>query len=356
MMSRSKESLTIREKQEEMEMRNLHPRASFSSKSRGRREKIMPCPVRTEYQRDRDRIIHSKSFRRLKGKTQVFFSAAGDHFRTRLTHTLEVSQIARTISRGLGLNEDLTEAIALGHDLGHTPFGHTGEEVLASRLSEGFHHAKQSLRVVDFLENDGRGLNLCEETRDGILNHTKGEGPIFLERSGAFPFTLEGEVVRISDVIAYVNHDIDDAIRAGILKTSDLPEGTFDILGETHSERIGSLVRAVLKATDLDNQNHITMEEKSFQAMERLRSFLYSFVYVHPHVRKELDKAQRLLNFLWDYFVSNKERLPQIFPDNFERGKLPSLQEIVDFIAGMTDAYAVEVYERLFIPKKWYIF
>jgi dGTPase len=346
---------TIRERLEADEEKSLHPRASLSRRSRGRDTAREKCPVRTDYQRDRDRIIHCKSFRRLKGKTQVFFSQTGDHFRTRLTHTLEVSQIARTVARALRLNEDLTEAIALGHDLGHTPFGHTGEDVLATHVPGGFHHARQSLRVVEVLENEGQGLNLCHETRDGILHHAKGEGPIVAQDRASFPETLEGEVVRFSDVIAYVNHDIDDAIRAGILRSADVPAGIFEALGHTHSSRITTLVTAILKATDLDRDEHIVMKAESFGAMEDLRAFLYGKVYVHPEVRKELEKAKRMLEFMWEYFASDLARFGDLFSAHLGGRKEARIQDVTDFIAGMTDVYAVEIYEQLFIPRRWYI-
>jgi dGTPase len=346
---------TTRERIEFDETRHLHPRAARSGESRGREIPVEKCPVRTDYQRDRDRIIHCKAFRRLKGKTQVFFSSIGDHFRTRLTHTLEVSQIGRTVARALRLNEDLTEAIALGHDLGHTPFGHAGEEVLARLAPGGFHHARQSLRVVEVLENDGRGLNLCGETRDGILRHTKGTGPIEADEGSGVPETLEGEVVRFSDVIAYVNHDIDDAMRAGILKASDLPRGVFSVLGSTHSSRITSLVTAVLEATDLDRSGHISMESSRFEIMERLRTFLFETLYVHPDVTKELIKARTMLEFMWEYFTSDLDRFRRLFAQRIVEKPEVDLQDVTDFIAGMTDAYAIELYEELFIPRRWTI-
>ncbi len=346
---------TTRERVEFDETQQLHPKAARSGESRGREIPVEKCPVRTDFQRDRDRIIHCKAFRRLKGKTQVFFSPMGDHFRTRLTHTLEVSQIGRTIARALRLNEDLTEAIALGHDLGHTPFGHAGEDVLARLVPGGFHHSRQSLRVVEVLENDGRGLNLCFETRDGILRHTKGTGPIEAGEGSDVPGTLEGEVVRFSDVIAYVNHDIDDAMRAGILRASDLPRGVFNVLGSTHSSRITSLVSGVLEATDLDRDEHISMEPARFEIMERLRAFLFETLYVHPDVIKELVKARTMLEFMWEYFTADLERFRKLFAHRIVEKSEVGLQDVTDFIAGMTDAYAIEVYEELFIPRRWYI-
>jgi len=346
---------TIRERVEFDETQHLHPRAARSVESKGRDIAMEKCPIRTDFQRDRDRIIHSKAFRRLKGKTQVFFSPAGDHFRTRLTHTLEVSQIARTIARALRLNEDLTEAIALGHDLGHTPFGHAGEEVLAKLVPGGFHHARQSLRVVEVLENDGRGLNLCCETRNGILHHAKGTGPIGTGIGAEGPVTLEGEVVRFSDVIAYVNHDVDDALRADILDPSSVPTGIFSELGDTHSKRIATLVNALLEATDLDRDEHIGMERGRFRTMEKLRSFLFDEIYVHPDVTKELVKARMMLEFMWKYFTSDLDRFRKLFSHRIRDKEHVDLQDAADFIAGMTDAYAIEIYEELCIPRRWHI-
>jgi dGTPase len=348
-------SINIREGVELDEKQHLHPKASLSSASKGRSFREEKCAVRTDFQRDRDRIIHSKAFRRLNGKTQVFFAPAGDHFRTRLTHTLEVSQIARTISRALKLNEDLTEAISLGHDLGHTPFGHTGEEVLSNLVPSGFHHSKQSLRVVDVLERDGNGLNLCHETRDGILHHTKGEGPIQSNGGKNSPKTLEGEVVRFSDVVAYVNHDVDDTIRAGVMKPSELPKPVFKVLGDTHSKRISNLVNAILRETNLDINDHIVMEEKYSNSMEYLRRFLFEEIYLRPDVRKELEKAKDMLEFMWGYFTSDLGRFKKLFPNHFEGKNEIRIQDVVDFIAGMTDVYAIEIYENLFVPQRWYI-
>jgi len=349
--------LTARERVEQEEAGRLHPAAARAALSKGRDAPEQRCPVRTDFQRDRDRIIHAKSFRRLKGKTQVFFSPVGDHFRTRLTHTLEVAQIARTIARALRLNEDLTEAIALGHDLGHTPFGHTGEAVLARLVPGGFHHARQSLRVVELLERDGRGLNLCRETRDGILLHTKGEAPLAAPGGGGegLPATLEGEVVRFSDVIAYVNHDIDDAIRAGVLDPASVPPGVFDALGETHSRRIATLVAAVLDATDLDHAPRVRMEEGALAAMESLRRFLFEEVYAHPRTRRELAKSMGMLERMWEHFTVDLVRFRDTwgYPQGADRSAAP--QDVADFIAGMTDVYAIELYEQLFVPRRWYI-
>jgi len=303
--------------------------------------------VRTEYQRDRDRIVHSKAFRRLKGKTQVFFSPAGDHYRTRMTHTLEVSQVARTLARALLLNEDLTEAIALGHDLGHTPFGHAGEDVLDELMDGGFHHSRQSVRVVTVLEKDGQGLNPTFEVTDGILNHTKGPGEIATGPQDS-PATLEAEVVRFSDVIAYVNHDLDDALRAGLLRPGDLPEAVTRVMGETHSKRIHSLVMGVLEATEPGTSEHVSMEEERYAAMTGLRDFMYERVYLHPSVTRELGKARRILRLLWDALMEGEPLRRELV------GAAADERAVADFLAGMTDAYAVSLHERLYIPHRWY--
>jgi dGTPase len=340
---------TVRERTERWEAQVLSPRAALSVKTRGRERPETPCPVRTEFQRDRDRIVHSKALRRLKGKTQVFFAPGGDHYRTRLTHTLEVSQIARTISRSLLLNEDLTEAIALGHDLGHTPFGHGGEDVLDDLLEEGFHHARQSLRVVTVLERDGKGLNATWEVRDGILRHTKGGGEVAHTGQDDSPSTLEGEVVRFSDVIAYVNHDLDDALRAGLLRPGDLPGAVLSRMGATHSERIHSLVMGVLEATEPGASEHVAMDPELYALMLELREFMFERVYLHPEVTRELSKAKAILRLLWDALMASEALRRELIgsPSGDERS-------VADFIAGMTDAYAVSLHERLYIPRKWY--
>lgn len=306
--------------------------------------------MRTAFQRDRDRIVHSKAFRRLKGKTQVFFSPSGDHYRTRMTHTLEVSQIARTLARSLMLNEDLTEAIALGHDLGHTPFGHAGEEALDGLLEGGFHHASQSLRVVTVLEKDGRGLNPTFEVRDGILGHTKGAGEVAWTGSGDGPATLEGEVVRFSDVIAYLNHDLDDALRAGLLGSSDLPSDVVDVMGDSYSSRIHSLVMGVLEATEPSTSEHVSMEPSRYAAMNALRDFLWERVYLHPDVTRELEKAKSVLRLLWDALTGSRDLRRELVGEPVD----DEPRTVADFIAGMTDAYAVSLHERLFVPKRWY--
>jgi dGTPase len=307
----------------------LSPYAVKSSDSRGRGQPETECLLRTPYQRDRDRIIHSKAFRRLKHKTQVFIAPRGDHFRTRLTHVLEVSQIARTIARALFLNEDLTEAIALGHDLGHTPFGHAGERTLA-RLYAGFSHNKQSLRVVDCLERDGQGLNLTYEVRDGILHHTGEE----------LPETLEGRVVRISDRIAYITHDIDDAERAGLIKNCDLPEAATAILGTTHSDCIETMVFDVIKASQ--GENFIKMSAPVQEAMHLLREFLFEKVYLRPEAKKEEKRLSRILVDFYNYYLSHPDLLPPEYLCEPLKGA------VCDYIAGMTDNFALAEHRRLF--------
>ncbi len=339
--------MTVRSRLEEWERRFLHPKAAKSCESRGRIFEEPDCDLRTCFQRDRDRILHSKSFRRLKHKTQVFLAPVGDHYRTRLTHTLEVAQIARTISRALRLNEDLTEAIALGHDLGHTPFGHAGEEVLNELSSSGFHHAKQSLRVVDLLEREGRGLNLTCEVRDGILKHSKGLGPIIAEGSER-PLTLEAEVVRIADVIAYVNHDIDDALRANLIKIDDIPRDCLAYFGTTHGERIEAMVRSVVEETIRLDYERVAMAEEALQLLHKLREFLYRRVYRAPVVRKEFDKAYRMLKELFYYFMENPERI-----GGWSRPEDETERRVLDYLSGMTDRFAIELYKSLFLPKPW---
>ena len=350
--------MTIREQTEKNEHLILCKYATFSDSTRGRRRPEHPCPIRAAFQHDRDKIIHSKAFRRLKHKTQVFLAPLGDHYRTRLTHTIEVSQIARTIARALRLNEDLTEAIALGHDLGHTPFGHAGEKVLNNILKDrgGFHHTSQSLRVVDIIERDGKGLNLTEEVRDGILKHSKGKGDIYGQSNNETnPITLEGEIVRLSDLIAYVNHDIDDALRAGILREDERLKEILDIIGKTHSERINNLVIDTITNSNLDLEPHIRMSERMYTALRDLRDYLFANVYENKMVNAELVKAQRIIEELYNYFISH--------PDEFyERYSMTYCQTedltraVVDYISGMTDGYALELYNRLFIPRGWSIY
>ncbi len=335
---------SIRSIAEQWEDRHLHPRAARSTLSRGRERQEAPCPVRTDYQRDRDRIIHSKPFRRLGRKTQVFLNPDGDHYRTRLTHSLEVTQIARTIACGLRLNENLVEAIGLGHDLGHTPFGHSGESVLRRLATHGFHHAHQSVRVVERVANDGRGLNLTWEVRDGIGRHSKGKGPILTTEPDVLPATMEGQIVRLADIIAYVNHDLEDALRAGLFTTDQLPQDILRILGRDHSERIGRLVLDVISTTDPDS-GLITISSAALQAITDLRAFLYDWCYESPHLRREFEKAERLLADLWEYFGAHPELIPL-------QGS--GEEQLVDWLSGMTDRYAIRIWKDISLPLPWY--
>jgi len=336
----------IREQIESLEKKILSAKACLSVNSQGRLRPEQPHPLRTAFQRDRDRIIHSKSFRRLKHKTQVFLSPFGDHFRTRLTHTLEVSQIARTIARSLGLNEDLTEAIALAHDLGHTPFGHAGEEVLNELLPGGFHHAEQSLRVVDKLEYEGKGLNLTFEVRDGILRHSKGRGEILDDDPEGRPATLEGQIVRVSDVIAYVNHDLDDALRAGIIREENIPSRTTDILGKLHATRIDRLVTDVVESSLKVELERIAMSQRIYQALLDLRNFLYERFYLNSEAREDLNKTRKVVKELYEYLLKNPGDVVKDYP----RGD-PLERRVADFVAGMTDSYALALYEQIFLPR-----
>jgi len=334
--------------QEEFEEEFLSPYATKSSQSKGRQIKEKACPLRTDFQRDRDRIIHCKSFRRLKHKTQVFIAPFGDHYRTRLTHTLEVMQIARTISRALRLNEDLTEAIALGHDLGHTPFGHSGEDALNDTYPEGFQHNEQSLRVVEKLEGDG-GLNLTWEVRDGILNHSQEKEKILSSKSRSHPHTIEAEVVKIADPLAYVNHDIDDALRAGIIKERDSPEEISHILGKTHKERIDRLIQDIVKESI--GKSHIAMDKDLLEAFNELRDFMYKKVYLSPTLAKEKEKAYQIVINLYNFYTNNSNILPVSLKNRAEEEGLERI--IVDYIAGMTDQYALKVYKNNFLPREW---
>lgn len=332
--------MIIRERIEQTERQILSPRAAFAAGTRGRQSPEAPCSIRTEYQRDRDRIIHCKSFRRLKHKTQVFLAPEGDHYRTRLTHTMEVAQISRTAARALQLNEDLTEATALGHDLGHTPFGHIGEDALSRYLPGKFNHNEQSLRVVDLLEYDGRGLNLTWEVRDGILNHT-GEG---------MPATIEGRIVRLADRIAYINHDIDDALRAGILAPEDLPAEPIRVLGFHPAERIDVLVHDLVEnSTDSDT---IRLSDEAWALMDQLREFLFDRVYIGSIAKAETEKAVRVLQMLGDYYFEHTELLP---PEYQPKDEKELAVKVCDYVAGMTDRYALMKYEQLFLPRSWIV-
>jgi dGTPase len=342
--------MTIRQQLEQREREILAPQAAKSGDSRGRLRAEEEDPIRPAFQRDRDRIIHCKAFRRLKHKTQVFFAPAGDHYRTRLTHTLEVSQIARSIAKVLRLNEELTEAIALGHDLGHTPFGHAGERVLQQLVPGGFEHYDQSLRIVDVLERDGQGLNLTWEVRDGIARHSKGKHGVPV---GADPAhrasTIEGQVARVADIIAYVNHDIDDAVRAGLLKEEDLPPDRVRVLGQSSSERIGRMVTDVVLQTLEGGMTEIRMSDGILQATIGLRSFLFDAVYENEIATAEFKKASGILGGLWDRVREKPDQFLDL--TTVEKEGLDAAAR--DFLAGMTDRYAVNLYEELFIPKPW---
>mgnify|MGYP006277000009 FL=1 len=334
----------MREYTEEKEYRELTEYAAFSRESKGRKYEEKPGEIRTCFQRDRDRIIHSKAFRRLKHKTQVFIAPEGDHYRTRLTHTLEVSQIARTIARSLRLNEDLTEAIALGHDLGHTPFGHAGEAALNEVSSLDFSHNKQSLRVVEILEKRNKdipGLNLTKEVRDGIGNHTGGEEPI----------TLEGAIVRTADRIAYINHDIDDALRAGLVDINDLPQDALEILGKTHSQRIDTMVTDMINESR--NKDEICRSPKIYKATQKLREYLFENVYFGSLAKVEEGKAKRLIKLLYRYYQENISDIPKEFRNRIEDSNQEQI--IIDYIAGMSDRYAIKVGKDIYIPEPWFV-
>lgn len=333
--------MNIREEQEKREHLIFSPYASFSDESRGRDRDEEPCPMRTIYQRDRDRIIHCKAFRRLKHKTQVFLAPEGDHYRTRLTHTLEVAQIARSIARALNLNEDSTEAIALGHDLGHTPFGHAGERTLNSLCPMGFAHYRQSIRVVEFLEKDGQGLNLTWEVRDGILNH----------RTSGNPSTLEGKAVRLSDKIAYINHDIDDGIRAGILKESDIPSEYTDVLGNSTKERLNTMISDIIMNSI--GKNDLVMSEPVRKAMTELRKFMFESLYLNPTAKSEEAKADKLITELYRYYVANTDKLPDTYKRFITEFDERPEQVVCDYIAGMSDQYSISKFQEIFVPKAW---
>jgi len=333
--------MTLREELERQEHLRLDPRAAFSDESRGRVRPSEPAAgdVRTCYQRDTDRIVHCKAFRRLMHKTQVFLQPEGDHYRTRMTHTIEVSRIARTIARGLQLNEDLTEAIAMGHDLGHTPFGHAGEVALSEATGKPFRHNEQSLRVVDILENEGAGLNLSYEVRMGILGHT----------GNRVPETLEGQIVRWADRFAYVNHDIDDAARAGILTMEDIPRSIRKVLGDTHSDRINTLVCDAIESSR--DTAAIVLSPKVDKTLSDLREFLFQRVYRNPVAKGEESKARDMLKRMYDYYYNHPEAIPADFQPQLDFEGMP--RTICDYIAGMTDKYAIYKYNEIFIPAAW---
>jgi dGTPase len=343
--------MDVRGRLEEEERQRLHPRAALSAQTRGRERPMPEDDLRPAYQRDRDRILHSKAFRRLKGKTQVFLAPIGDHYRTRLTHTLEVAQVARTMATALRLNESLVEAIALGHDLGHTPFGHAGERVLNRICEGGFHHAPQSVRVVEVLERDGQGLNLTLETRDGILKHSKGRGRVLMSGAGQKALTLEAEVVRIADIVAYVCHDLDDALRARLLSAAEIPDAIGRVLGADHGSRLHALVADVIAQSDLDVVAHISMSDEVHEALLGLREFLYRRVYENPAVHEEFVKSEKVLTELHERFVAMGPTFRELWPQARE-GETQE-RRVIDFISGMTDQYALEVYQSLFLPRVW---
>ena len=332
--------MTIRESLEQREKDYLSPYAALSMATKGRAKPEVECDIRPAFQRDRDKILHCKAFRRLKDKTQVFLSPEGDHYRTRLTHTLEVSQNARTIAKALKLNEDLVEEIALGHDLGHTPFGHAGERALNRICPIGFEHSQQSVRTVERLERSGQGLNLTYEVRDGILNH---------QTSGK-PHTLEGKVVRLSDKISYIHHDMDDAVRAGILKESDVPEEIRRVIGSTPSERLDHFVHDIV--TNSMGKNDICMSAPVEEAMMKMRRFMFENVYQNPVAKSEEGKAEQLMETLYQHFMKNTDEMPEEYLDLLSEGE-PREQVVCDYVGAMTDRYAISMYENLYIPKSW---
>ena len=332
---------SIREMAEEREYEVLSPYAAHAGDSKGRDREEPQCDIRTVYQRDRDRILHSKSFRRLAHKTQVFIAPMGDHYRTRLTHTLEVSQLSRTIAKALRLNDDLCDAIALGHDLGHTPFGHTGERVLNEICPLGFAHFKQSIRVVEVLEKNGEGLNLTWEVRDGILNH----------RTSGHPSTLEGQIVRFCDKIAYINHDIDDAERAGILSEEDIPRTYREILGGSTRDRLNTLIHDVIYSS-LDRAD-IRMSPGIEEAMMELRKFMFDHVYLNSVAKTEEGKVSRMITMLYQYYEKHVDEMPQEYIDLIEKKGQPEPRVVCDYISGMTDQYSISKFQELFVPQSW---
>ncbi len=348
--------MNIREQFEKREANFMSPFGCQSAQSRGRRDPEDPCPIRTAFQVDRDRIVYSNAFRRLKHKTQVFLNPLGDDYRTRLTHTLEVAQIARTIARAMFLNEDLAEAIALGHDLGHTPFGHGGETVLQEIHSPDFSHHKQSLRVVDVIENNGRGLNLTHEVRDGITKHSKGYGKILSDDPKELACTIEGRIVRISDIMAYLNHDLDDAIRSGVIRESQIPDECNRIIGRTHQERATTMIRDLVFASRAVNgELKLSMSDDVFGAMTTLRAFLYENVYRSDRVHREFVKAKKILAELYAYLMDNdvlfEHELDRMGISGCMHNGTPRKQVVCDFIASMTDRYALGLYGKIFFPS-----
>jgi len=342
--------MLVREKIEKTESRLLSPQACLSVNSKGRLQAEDECPLRSVFMRDRDRIVYSKAFRRLKYKTQVFLAPSQDHYRTRLTHTLEVSEIGRVLARALGLNEDLVEAIALGHDLGHTPFGHAGESVLNELMSHGFSHYAQSLRVVDVLANHGLGLNLAHETRDGIAKHSKGYGEVIPSQNKDMPETAEGCVVRYADIIAYLSHDLDDAIRSGIIGAKDIPVGCEAILGTTHSKRNMTMVQGVISATHVESEHLVfAIDPRIGESMQELRVFLFDNVYRSEKVHQEFVKASKIMRELFSYYMEHERLLAEKLGD-FALSLSPE-RRVCDFVASMTDRYAMELYRKIFLPN-----
>lgn len=332
--------MTIREELEIREKEILAPWAAFSANTKGRNVQEEQCDIRPVFQRDRDRILHSKSFRRLKDKTQVFLSPDGDHYRTRMTHTLEVSQNARTIAKALRLNEDLVEAIALGHDLGHTPFGHAGERALNRISPDGFRHNEQSLRMVDVLEKNGAGLNLTAEVRDGILNH----------QINTIPFTLEGQIVRLSDKIAYIHHDMDDAIRGGILTDDDVPESVAKVVGRTLGQRLDRFIHDII--TTSQGKPEIRMSPEVNKAFHEMRAFMFENVYTNPLAKAEESKAEKMIEVLYDYYMKHQDELPELQKNMIDKGT-PLHSAVCDYISSMTDRYAIMTFDSLYIPRTW---
>lgn len=335
--------MNIRESMEQRELELLSPYAAHSGHSRGRERQEEECDVRTVYQRDRDRILHCKAFRRMKDKTQVFLAPQGDHYRNRLTHTLEVSQIARTIAKALRLNEDLVEAIALGHDLGHTPFGHAGEKALDEIHPGGFAHYRQSIRVVQVLEKNGEGLNLTWEVRDGILNH----------RISGNPSTMEGQVVRLADKLAYIHHDMDDAQRAGIITEDDIPVTLRMLLGYTTRERLNTFVHDIIESSM--EKNHIEMSSEIYEAMMDLRKIMFQNVYDHPEAKKEEKKAIKMLKKLYTYYIENPDEMSAEYRQLMKKGESKK-QVVCDYLAGMTDQYSMAKFRKIYIPKAWEVY
>ena len=348
--------MSIREDFESRERTFISSFGCLSSEVKGRVREEAPCPIRTAFQRDRDRIVYSNAFRRLKHKTQVFLSPLGDHYRTRLTHTLEVSETARTIARAMRLNEDLVEAIALGHDLGHTPFGHGGETALKEIYSESFSHNEQSLRVVDILSNNGKGLNLTYEVRDGILKHSKGYGNIMPSDTSEQAYTIEGRILRVADIIAYLNHDLDDAIRSGVISSDQVPESCLKIIGRSHSERARTMIADVILSSEvIDDELCLRISDKVYSAMKTLREFLYENVYRSPQVHNEFVKAKKILSDLYSFFLNNEDDLQRELENMEMAACMNSSQSrervVCDLIASITDRYALELYAKIFFPS-----